>query len=152
MTVDNSKKRPPVTAAACEGLNRSRRDGVPFATTASCVKLVVSGRLAYEVRSSDLVLTSMTRVCAAGAGETGPARRRANAHPAGHDGTLTRSCTHRREARRAQEKRKAPAKGGQLTTTAYVSVQDLRRIGVAAGKAKTLDPSPLMRTTPWALR
>jgi hypothetical protein len=83
-------------------------------------------------------MTCMTRVCVGSAGENGPARRHENAHRAGHDGTLTRPCTHRRmEARRAQEKRKAPTKGGQLTTTAYASVQDLRRIGVAAGKAKT---------------
>jgi ribosomal protein L37E len=112
--------------------------------------LVVSSRLVPAIQLSGLGMTSMTRVSAAGAGETGPARRRANAHPAGHDGTLTRPCTHRREARRAQEKRKAPTKGGQLTTTAYVSVQDLRP-KVWQPEAKSWTRVPL-RTTPWALR
>lgn len=135
MPEDNSKKRQP-------GMPRSPER----------VIVVVSGRLGFPSLPEQLpalVMTSMTRFCGVGGRENGPARRRANADQAGHDGTLTRSCTHRREARRAQEKRKAPAKGGQLTTTAYASVQDLRRIGVAAGKAKTWTRVPL-RTTPWA--
>jgi len=114
--------------------------------------VVASGRLVLSIRSSDLVMTCMTRVCAAAAGETGPARRRENAHTAGHDGTLVPPTAYRTEPRRAsQEKRKAPATGGQLTTTAYVPVQDLRP-KVWQPESKTLDLSPLMRTTPWALR
>lgn len=140
--------------AACM-LNRAGRAGVPFTVTASA-KPDDNGRLAciaISAQSIDLVMTSVSAALPTG---TAPAWRRGNAGLAGNDGTLTRACTHRHTQpepeplRASQEKRKAPAKGGQLTTTAYASVQDLRRIGVAAGKAKTLDPSPQLRTTPWA--
>jgi hypothetical protein len=133
---DNSKKR--LSMAPCAPVR---------------AMLVVSGRLAIAGQLSDLVMTSMTGVCAPRAGETAPARRPGNARSAGHDGTLNRPRTHRHTEplRASQEKRKTPTKGGQFTTTAYASVQDLRRIGVAAGKAKTWTRVPL-RTTPWALR
>lgn len=108
--IDNSKKRPVLAPV------------VPVRAM-----LVASGRLAGLVQSSDLVMTCITRVSAVRQTGTAPARRRGNARPAGHDGKLTRACTHHHaEARKAQEKRKAPTTGGQLTTTAYASVRDLR--------------------------
>ena len=134
---DNSKRRNEGKAAAISRI------------------MVGTGRLSPPrlsgSRSIDLVVTSKTSVYAACGAGTAPARRRANGHRAGHDGTLASTritcCT---EALKAREKRSGPSRGPR-TYDNRISVHPDLAPWFGRLVCEAPDTSP-QRTLPWALR
>ena len=133
--------RPPVN-------NSKKRDK---AGTASRM-IVGTGRPArLDSRGSqaiDLAMTCMTSVYAAVGTGTAPARRRANGHRAGHDGTASTRIT---EARKAREKRSGPSRGPRTYDNRISVRPDSASPWFGRLVCEAPDTSP-QRTVPWVLR